>query len=91
MSILNNLFARSPFSLLQSHMEKVAACVQKLEELFDAYMKKDYELIEKKAAEIMKNREFDITIDLKGGNSTFTVLTSDLSLDYIKINADYRS
>jgi glutamate N-acetyltransferase / amino-acid N-acetyltransferase len=46
---------------------------------------------EKRAAEIMKNREFDITIDLKGGNSTFTVLTSDLSLDYIKINADYRS
>lgn len=43
------------------------------------------------AAEIMKNPRFDITIDLKGGKSIFTVMTSDLSIDYIKINAEYRS
>jgi glutamate N-acetyltransferase/amino-acid N-acetyltransferase len=46
---------------------------------------------EREAAEIMKNPRFDITIDLKGGKSAFTVLTSDLSIDYIKINAEYRS
>jgi glutamate N-acetyltransferase/amino-acid N-acetyltransferase len=39
----------------------------------------------------MKNRRFTVTIDLKGGKSEFTVLTTDLSFDYIKINAEYRS
>ncbi|MBN1571677.1 MAG: bifunctional glutamate N-acetyltransferase/amino-acid acetyltransferase ArgJ [Deltaproteobacteria bacterium] len=46
---------------------------------------------ERAAARIMKNRRFDVTIDLKGGKSTFTVLTTDFSFDYVKINAEYRS
>lgn len=52
MSIFKNLFARSPFSPLQQHMEKVADCVGKLEELFDAYRKKDHKKIKKIAEEI---------------------------------------
>ncbi|MCB0311661.1 MAG: TIGR00153 family protein, partial [Calditrichaeota bacterium] len=52
MSIFKNLFARSPFSPLQQHMEKVADCVSKLEELFEAYRKKDYKKIKKIAEEI---------------------------------------
>ncbi|MCA9742290.1 MAG: TIGR00153 family protein [Deferribacteres bacterium] len=52
MSILKNLFVRSPFSPLQSHMEKVASCVQKADELFDAYFNHDYASMETLAEEI---------------------------------------
>lgn len=52
MSIIKNLFVRSPFSPLQSHMEKVAACVQKVEELFEAYSAKEYDSMEKVAKEL---------------------------------------
>jgi N-acetylglutamate synthase/N-acetylornithine aminotransferase len=30
-------------------------------------------------------------VDLHQGKSQFSVLTTDLSLDYVKINASYRS
>ncbi len=52
MSVLGNLFSKSPFKPLQSHMEKVGACVAKVEELFEAYIKKDYKRIAKLAEEI---------------------------------------
>lgn len=41
-----NLFGRSPFAPLQSHMEKVSVCVHALLDLFDAVEKKDYTTIE---------------------------------------------
>ena len=41
--------------------------------------------------EIVRLREFSINIDLKAGPGRAEVLTCDLSLDYVKINADYRS
>jgi glutamate N-acetyltransferase/amino-acid N-acetyltransferase len=43
------------------------------------------------ATAVLKQPEFTIRIDLKMGTGAFSVLTSDLSIDYIKINADYRS
>jgi glutamate N-acetyltransferase/amino-acid N-acetyltransferase len=43
------------------------------------------------AREVMKRREYPVTIDLGAGPASFTVYTSDLSIDYVKINADYRS
>jgi glutamate N-acetyltransferase/amino-acid N-acetyltransferase len=46
---------------------------------------------EERAKELMGRPEFSVSIDLKGGESSFTVLTSDLSFDYVKINAEYRS
>jgi glutamate N-acetyltransferase/amino-acid N-acetyltransferase len=46
---------------------------------------------EETAKELMGRPEFTIHIDLKAGKSSFTVLTSDLSLDYVRINAEYRS
>lgn len=52
MSVLKNLFSKSPFKPLQSHMEKVGACVAKVEELYEAYIKKDYKRIGKIAEEI---------------------------------------
>ncbi len=46
---------------------------------------------ETKAAEVMKQRSFKLTVDLHQGKSEFSLLTTDLSLDYVKINASYRS
>lgn len=52
MSIFKNLFAQSPFSPLQSHMEKVASCVEKLDALFEAYFKKDFKKMNQLADDI---------------------------------------
>ncbi|WP_435948980.1 bifunctional glutamate N-acetyltransferase/amino-acid acetyltransferase ArgJ [Psychrobacter sp. DM8] len=41
--------------------------------------------------EVMKRAEITIHIDLARGSATDTVYTCDLSYDYVKINADYRS
>jgi glutamate N-acetyltransferase/amino-acid N-acetyltransferase len=46
---------------------------------------------EERAGQILKNKSFKVTIDLHQGKSEFSVLTSDLSIDYVKINASYRS
>jgi len=46
---------------------------------------------EAEATKILKQPEFDITIDLKLGKGYASVFTCDFSIDYVKINADYRS
>ena len=46
---------------------------------------------EVRATRVLKQRKFTVTINLNAGPSVCRVLTSDLSLDYVKINADYRS
>jgi len=46
---------------------------------------------EKGVSEILRQPSFSITIDLGQGEAEESVYTCDLSLDYIKINADYRS
>jgi glutamate N-acetyltransferase/amino-acid N-acetyltransferase len=43
------------------------------------------------AAEVLKTDRFTITVDLKMGSGASTVHTCDLSTDYVRINADYRS
>jgi glutamate N-acetyltransferase / amino-acid N-acetyltransferase len=40
---------------------------------------------------VMKKPEFTVTIDLHGGGGRASMLTCDFSVDYVKINADYRS
>jgi glutamate N-acetyltransferase/amino-acid N-acetyltransferase len=47
--------------------------------------------LEEKAAEVIKKKSFKVTIDLHQGKHQFSVLTTDLSIDYVKINASYRS
>lgn len=47
--------------------------------------------MEERAGQILKNKSFKVTVDLHHGTSEFSVLTSDLSIDYVKINASYRS
>jgi glutamate N-acetyltransferase/amino-acid N-acetyltransferase len=46
---------------------------------------------EEDGARVMKQSEITVRIDLKRGAATTTVWTCDLSYDYVKINADYRS
>jgi glutamate N-acetyltransferase/amino-acid N-acetyltransferase len=46
---------------------------------------------EEDGARVMKQAEITVRIDLHRGPATSTVWTCDLSYDYVKINADYRS
>jgi len=46
---------------------------------------------EKEAATALKQREVHLGIDLHKGKGEFTVWTCDLSYEYVKINAAYRS
>ena len=46
---------------------------------------------EARGSEVMKRPEITVHIELGRGDATDTVYTCDLSYDYVKINADYRS
>lgn len=46
---------------------------------------------EKLATRVLKEPEFAIVMDLNMGEGSASVLTCDFTIDYIKINADYRS
>ena len=46
---------------------------------------------EAQAATVLHQAEFMVTINLNSGPGCDAVLTSDLSVDYVKINADYRT
>ncbi len=46
---------------------------------------------EKNLSEYLKNKEINISIDISMGKSKWTVYTCDLTEQYIRINADYRS
>ena len=47
--------------------------------------------VEDAASEVLKHKEFTVTVDLCEGMETAEFLTCDFSYDYVKINADYRS
>ena len=47
--------------------------------------------VEKKATRVLQEESFTVCIDLKDGTGCEEVYTSDLSVDYVKINADYRT
>jgi uncharacterized protein len=62
MQTLARLFGRSPFAPLQTHMCKVASCVQEIIPLFDALEKKDYSLVEEISVKISKmEHDADLT------------------------------
>lgn len=46
---------------------------------------------EERGASVMAQSEIDVNVDLGRGTAAATVYTSDLSHDYVSINADYRS
>ena len=43
------------------------------------------------AADYLKGHELDVTVDLGAGTESATVWTCDLSAEYVRINADYRT
>lgn len=47
--------------------------------------------VEKQASDIMTGKEFTLTIDLHQGGHHDTILTCDLTHEYVTINADYRT
>ena len=40
---------------------------------------------------VMKQSEFKVTLDLHLGKGRASMLTCDFSVDYVRINADYRT
>jgi len=48
-------------------------------------------VVEAQASEVLKKKEFTVTIDLRDGMEAAEVFTCDFSYDYVKINADYRT
>lgn len=56
------LFGKSPFAPLQSHMKKVALCVERLNHIIDAFAKNDMEKIEKLVMDLSRmEHEADLT------------------------------
>jgi glutamate N-acetyltransferase/amino-acid N-acetyltransferase len=46
---------------------------------------------EEQQRRVLEQGEFTVTIDLHAGSAQATILTTDLSIDYVKINASYRT
>jgi glutamate N-acetyltransferase / amino-acid N-acetyltransferase len=46
---------------------------------------------ERKIARVFKEKEFTITVHLGQGRAAAHMWTTDLSYDYVRINASYRS
>jgi predicted phosphate transport protein (TIGR00153 family) len=62
MLTIARLFGKSPFAPLQTHMNKVASCVEKLASIFEILHKKEREKIQKLVDELCKlEHEADIT------------------------------
>ncbi|MEA3435718.1 MAG: bifunctional glutamate N-acetyltransferase/amino-acid acetyltransferase ArgJ, partial [Thermodesulfobacteriota bacterium] len=49
------------------------------------------EKAEDEAAKILKKNEFGISVNLNMGQGSASIFTCDFSVEYVKINADYRS
>ena len=47
--------------------------------------------VEEEASKVLREKNIVVTIDLKDGNACEEIYTCDFSIDYVKINADYRS
>jgi len=47
--------------------------------------------VEAEATKVLKKSEFVVTVDLNMGRGSDLMYTCDFSVDYVKINADYRS
>jgi glutamate N-acetyltransferase/amino-acid N-acetyltransferase len=46
---------------------------------------------EDKVSHILKNPRFTITLNLKNGSASYFVIASDITMDYLKLNAQYRT
>lgn len=62
MLTIARLFGKSPFAPLQTHMNKVATCIEKLTKIFEFLLKTDGEKIERLVAELSDlEHEADLT------------------------------
>jgi glutamate N-acetyltransferase/amino-acid N-acetyltransferase len=52
---------------------------------------KPYDEAAPEAAEYLKGKELTVSVDLGAGSAASTVWTCDLSAEYVRINADYRT
>jgi len=50
-----------------------------------------FETNEERASAILREPSIRVRINLGNGSESATMWTCDLSIDYVKINADYRS
>jgi glutamate N-acetyltransferase/amino-acid N-acetyltransferase len=46
---------------------------------------------EKELAEILKKREFSVTVNMNAGQAKYWMWTCDISYEYVKINAEYHT
>ena len=46
---------------------------------------------EQEMKRLMNKKEIELIVDLHDGRASFDIYTTDLTYDYIKINASYRS
>jgi glutamate N-acetyltransferase/amino-acid N-acetyltransferase len=47
--------------------------------------------VEARASDVLKQKQFTVTVDLRDGMECAEAFTCDFSYDYVKINADYRT
>ena len=47
--------------------------------------------VERRASRVVAAPEFTLTLDLHAGSATATRMTSDLTVDYVRFNSDYRT
>jgi len=55
----------------------------------DGLVASDY--VEARAAAVMEQAEYRVRIELGRGNASDEVWTSDLSYEYVRVNAEYRT
>lgn len=73
----------------QLDVEKIQVWLDNIQICKDGGAASDY--TEEAGAKVMEQSEITIRVDLGRGEAKDTVYTCDLSYDYVKINADYRS
>ena len=71
------------------NLKKLSIKFGNLKVVIDGKLNPNYD--EKIVANYMKNENIDIDVDISTGIKSFTAYTMDLTNEYIKINADYRS
>ena len=64
MSTISNIFTKSPFKLLNEHMQKVSKCIEQVEPLINHFIQGEFEAVKKLGKEISKKEhEADIIKD----------------------------
>ena len=105
-AIANSPLAKTAFFASDPNLGRILSAIGNAQltdldvSVIDLYLNKDIVVkngmlskrySEKKAIEAMKSKEFKLSIDLKRGKELATILTTDLSYEYVKINAEYRT